>query len=153
MKILLPSRDGADPLPGSGARVVLFTPDPERDMEELLAMLDLLAEFAVPAPVIVTATPHPTVAWHQNMRSHGGMPHWIPRMPAKTHHILAGEECLQLQNEPCPCLHTLSERQTTASVCRALGDRLVLASHHLRQWCLTDPEHCPRRPPHVETRQ
>ncbi|MBF0178926.1 MAG: hypothetical protein HQM03_02740 [Magnetococcales bacterium] len=144
MQILMPARND---------HVVLFSPDPERDMEELLAMLDLLAGLAVHPPVIVTATPHPTVAWHQNMRSHGGLPHWIPRIPARTHHILAGEECLQLPNEPCPCLHIHSERQTTASVCGALDDRLVLAMHHLRQWCLTDPEHCPRRTPHVEACQ
>ncbi|MBF0272134.1 MAG: hypothetical protein HQL98_08745 [Magnetococcales bacterium] len=130
---------------GSDSQVILYSDDPEQENNELLAVLETLKEYARCNPEIVTATPYPTAEWQKRMTIAGFDRLWIASERLGRMKDPNQAQFFALEHPLCPFLHTRSDpsEQVSAPVCGVCDDRMVLAIHHLRKWCMTDPTPCP----------
>ncbi|MBF0192035.1 MAG: hypothetical protein HQL99_12975 [Magnetococcales bacterium] len=131
---------------GSDSHVILYSDNPEQERDEWIAVLDLLQGSANGKPVVVAATPYPTVAWQEWMTALGFDHLWVSAERLDGRRDSDQIQFFALENGLCPLLHIRSDPssgQRAASVCGACEDRMVLAIHHLRRWCMAEPNVCP----------
>ncbi|MBF0628619.1 MAG: hypothetical protein HQL91_10440 [Magnetococcales bacterium] len=117
--------------------VVLFSDNPEQELEELIAALFFLRFSGAGERLIVAATSHPSAAWVQRMRASGADHRWAV--------VCHGTEktIIPIEQDPCPLLHTKQDNALSLSVCGANQDRLALSSAQFRRWCLNNASGCP----------
>ncbi|MBF0213515.1 MAG: hypothetical protein HQM00_08120 [Magnetococcales bacterium] len=130
---------------GSDSQIILHSDNPEQEQDELIAVLDLLKEYATEKPMVATSTPYPTVVWQERMAALGFAHLWVASERLDGRRDPDPLQFFALERGLCPLLHIRSDLsgQRAASVCGACDDRMVLAIHHLRRWCMTEPNVCP----------
>ncbi|MBF0610557.1 MAG: hypothetical protein G8345_02535 [Magnetococcales bacterium] len=124
--------------------VVLFSNNPEQEMNQMVATVGLLLQWRSANGVIVAATSHPTAQWQEKMRQLGTHQQWAVANPSPmltSSHILSS--MIVIRAEPCPFLRNRVTTEGTLSICGACAHSKVVSIPHFRKWCLSDPSTCP----------
>lgn len=126
--------------------VVIFSENSEREMGELMAATRLLRERDREPRLIVAATSHPSLPWLRRVRDLGTDRQWVVAGGnISPQGVIDQNGIIDIRKEPCPQLHTHTEREGVLSVCMAYAGRMVLAFPQFRRWCFSDPGACPHR--------
>ncbi|MBF0165923.1 MAG: hypothetical protein HQM01_15705 [Magnetococcales bacterium] len=132
---------------GAGERVILYSQAPLLEMDELRALVEVIHDYGQGGEV-VAATAHPDSTWRQRLHDQGVTRFWAvaPEDAGGSGRPLDPTRFIEIRAEAiCPLLHTLEHASGSYSVCGGQEDRMVLAMHHLRKWCVTRPHVCPWR--------
>jgi hypothetical protein len=122
------------------SEVLLFSPSPAADFDELAAALWLLQRCGGRASRVSAATPFPDADWIAALRRSGVGGIFVARRGRRG--VVLGRE---VPLRVCPSLHARGGFADANSVCGEHHDRRVLADVHFSRWCLADFERCPGR--------
>ena len=124
--------------------VVLLTDEPHVEASGLVTTVRLIRELVGHAVTIIVASPYPSEAWLQPLKEASVDHIWLVARRRCEKLTRGGPDPLrEINGSICPALHTGAEAGRTLSVCGCRHDRLVLARHHLKRWCLDAHQSCP----------
>ena len=136
---------GLASLPASRiAEVLLLTLEPDAEVSVLVTTVRLVRKLVGPAVTIVVASPYPSEAWLRPLKEASVDHVWLVERPGRER-LGRGEpeRVREIGSDICPALHSRAEAGSTLSVCGCRHDRMVLARHHLKRWCLGAYQRCP----------
>lgn len=126
-------------------RVLLLSSEPEQEIPELEAGVDLLRRICPEATEVIAASPHPSQRWRNRMHEIGIDHVWFVDAVGGLDGEVEAPPCLQEVNGGvCPALHTQTVDGCALSVCGRHDDRLVLAPRYISTWCLGHHKECPQ---------
>ena len=129
-------------LDAADAQVLLLTEAPDVERLLLIAALRLVHAIVEGQPNVVVASPHPSADLVEFLIGHGVRQIWaVERRGTRRASTL--ENISELGPGVCPQLHAKTDAGKTLSLCGCRHDRMVLAGHQMRRWCLLGSRNCP----------
>jgi hypothetical protein len=126
------------------AEVLLYSPDPHREIDELISAIALYEMAGGPVDTIAVAGPFPSREWTERVRSAGVSHVYLaPERHGLCHDFLHAEDLREVPSKLCPALDVRAVRGGPMSVCGMKNDRLVLGERQYGQYCFGGWDACP----------
>lgn len=140
---------GLDAVAGAFPRIVAilvvgFGPS---DQKQLFASIRLARRLAAGPLEVVAGSVHPTLSWVESVLQAGAGLALLVSEPERGRLSRKPPlgDVVELGSAICPELRAKHELDVTLSVCGRHNDRMVLAQHHFKRWCLAAKDECPHR--------
>ncbi|MBN2718187.1 MAG: hypothetical protein JXX14_20245 [Deltaproteobacteria bacterium] len=123
--------------------VLFLSERPLHEIDQFISGIAIVRRICGESVSVIVASPYPSEQWISRLRTVGIDQVWTVSSRQQRYGQVSPEQVSQLTNAACPALHAREHGGKAISVCGCHSDRMVLAHHHLKRWCLKNKDECP----------